>query len=52
MNDLIALLKNYDCDNINDLIDYISYLEGVQADYERLKKELNSLINIVNKFYY
>ena len=45
MKNIEELLKSCGCKDVNELWNYISYLEDVRKDYEFLKGKLKNLVN-------
>ena len=45
------LLDKTECNNVTKLLNYIGHLKDVQADYEKLKKKVKELSNLVDGLY-
>lgn len=45
------LLEDCDCQDIDELCDYIDYLKNVKADYELLKGHVRHIYSEMQSFY-
>lgn len=49
--DIKELLAKYEFDNVDELYEYINYLEVVRIDYEHLKAKIKNISLEINNLY-